>query len=405
MVKHFSIILISFLAISTFCQKAKAQTRDSLRVVADSLMIKAKPRATIFIPLYLDSAFPAGKYKHGNSIPNHIINGLDFFNGVKIAADELNAEGIATRIQILDSKSANSLDQLFRDTTFEDMGIVISAAQSASEFKSIAERLRPTGTPLISLLPNDAGVSNYPQLLLANSTLKVHCEQLYKFVQRNHSIDNIVMLNSAGVAENRLKQYLQEENANTKSVPLKWQEVDFSESLNTETLVTLLDSNQLNIIIAPTLNGVQAQRIVKMLSSLSSTYRSAVFGMPTWETVAFTKPEFKNVDVWYGTPFVTSSGNAYLTEQFTKKFNDLTNSRPGDMAYRGYEITLRYIKTMVAFGPDFMKHINDYQFKMFNDFNFQPVSVRNTDQVDYHENQKIYFIKKTDGAIKTIMAP
>lgn len=405
MLKHLSIFLIFLWSSTAFFTQAVAQKTDSLPFMQDSLQIKVKPRATIFIPLHLDSAFPDGKYRYGNNIPNHILSGLDFYNGVKIAADELATEGVATRIQVIDTKSPNFLDKFFRDTAYEGMGIVISAAQSAQELKSIADILRPTRTPLISILPNDAGINSYPELMIVNSTLKVHSEQLYKFVQRNHSIDNIVMLTPAGVAETRLKQYFEEANKSTKSVKLKWKDVALTESFDTATLISLLDSNQLNVIIAPTLNGGQAQKVVSLLSMVAPRYRTAVFGMPTWEMVSFTRPEYKGVDVWYGTPFVSSTGNAYLTEQFSEKFKALTNSRPGDMAFRGYEITMRYVKTLVAYGPQFMNHINDYRFRLFNDFNFQPVNLRSNEQVDYLENQKIYFIKKTDGAIKTVMSP
>ncbi len=75
------------------------------------------------------------------------------------------------------------------------------------------------------------------------------------------------------------------------------------------------------------------------------------------------------------------------------------------MGFRGYEITLRYLKTYLAYPADFLNHINDRQFRMFNDFEFKPVSLRDNGQVDYRENKKVYLIKKTDGAIKTVLTP
>lgn len=364
-----------------------------------------KPKITLLIPLYLDSAFDAGKYRYGNTMPTHIANGLDFYNGAKIAANELESAGIAALIRVIDTKAPDFMNEYFRDTATEGTGIVIAASQSAAEMKIIAEKLRPLGIPLISMLPNDAGIGGYPQMMLANSTLKTHCEQIFRYLQRNNSIDNLVMLTPHGSAESRLKQYLVEENKNTPSIPLKWREAELNEAATPESLALLLDSNRMNVIIAPTLNGAHAQRMVKMLSSLGPKYRSAVFGMPTWETVSFTKTEYRGVDVWYGTPFVSLSGNAELTEDFTKRFKELTNARPGDMGFRGYEITLRYLKTYMAYPAEFIKHINDRQFRMFNDFEFKPVSLRDNGQIDYRENKKVYLIKKTDGVIKTVVTP
>jgi hypothetical protein len=334
-----------------------------------------------------------------------MMNSLDFFNGMQIAATELEEQGISARIRVIDAESPTAFEQFFRDTVFEGNGIVIAAAQTSAGLKIIADQMKPIGVPLITIIPTDAGITGYPQMMMPNSSLKVHCEQLHRFLIRNHSIDNLIMLNMGGNAETRLQQYLQEANKNTKSVPLNWAEIDFGESFTSENILPMLDSNRLNVIIAPTLNSGNAQNIVKLLSSLDSKYRTAVFGMPTWETINFGKTEFKGVDVWYGTPFLTSSGNAILNDEFIKKYRNLTNSKPGDMAYRGYELVFRYVRTLSQYGPDFLKHINDYKFKLFNDFDFEPVSLRNNGQTDYLENQKIYFIKKTDGVIKTVLAP
>lgn len=368
-------------------------------------LFKPKPRITLLIPLYLDSAFEHGKYRFGNSMPGFIANSLDFYNGAKIAANELVAEGVEAKIQVIDTRAPDFWNQYFRDTATDGTGIVISAAQSAAEIKAIAEKLRPLGVPLISMLPNDAGIGGYPEMMLANSTLKTHCEQIFRFLQRNHSIDNLVLLTPNGTAEGRLKSYFLDENKTTPSIPLKWKERVFTDSMSTETLSRLLDSNELNVIISPTLNANHAQRLVKMLSSLAPKYQSAVFGMPTWETISFTKSEFKGVDIWYGTPFISNSGNAELTEDFSKRYKDLTNAKPGDMGFRGYEITLRYLKTYLSYPKDFLEHINDRQFRLFNDFDFKPVSLRENGKTDYLENNKVYLIKKTDGAIKSVMSP
>ncbi|HSK12244.1 MAG TPA: hypothetical protein VK907_03460, partial [Phnomibacter sp.] len=382
------------------------QVTFSIGQVGNTTYLKAKPRATIFIPLYLDSAFSEGKYMHGNSIPGHILNGLEFYNGVKLAADELETQGIPARIRVVDTKDPNYLEALFKDTTYEGMGIVISAAQSAAEFRAIAEKLKPLGTPLISMLPNDAGVTNYPNLMIANSTLKVHCQQLFRFVQRNHALDNLVMLTARTGAEARLMQYLEEANEATPGTKLNYKNIALGdESDETQLLAGLghmLDSNRINVIVAPTLNTIQAQRIVRLLSTFSPSYATVVFGMPTWETVNFAKSEYRGVDVWYGSPFTTLPNNTVMNETFINRYKDFTNGRPGDMAYRAYEVTLRYLKTFFTYGPQFMDHINDARFQVFNEFDFQPVRTREAGPVDYRENQRIYFVKKTEGALKTV---
>jgi hypothetical protein len=224
-------------------------------------------------------------------------------------------------------------------------------------------------------------------------------------MQRHHSLDNIVLLKIAGSVEEKLREMLRDENNNTPALKLKWKEITFTDNLLAGQLTSLLDSTKQNVIIAPTLNTAQAQKIVKFLSASAPNYPVAVMGMPTWESIAFTKPEFKKVDVYYGTPFVSASGNADLFEQFNKKYRSLTNSRPSDVAFRGYEITRRYLEVLANYPDTFIDHINDEKFKLFSNFSFQPVGSNNRQMANYHENQKVYFVKKTDGILKDVLTP
>lgn len=364
-----------------------------------------RPIAAVVVPLHLDSAFPAGKYRFGNQMPGFLLPGLEFYNGVKIAADELKELGISTRIRIIDSKSSDVLAQLFKDSAIEKPGLVITLPQNVTEMRIIADPLRALHIPLISLLPSDAGITGYPNLLIPNSTLSTHCRQMYRFLQRQHSLNNIVMLKMAGGVEDKLRDILQEENKNTPALRLKWKEITFTDNLTSDQLLNLLDSTRQNIILAPTLNTVQAQKIVKLISAGAPDYPVAVIGMPTWESIAFNKPEFKNVDVYYGTPFVTASGNVELFEQFNKKYRALTNSRPSDVAFKGYEITRRYLEVLANYPDTFLDHINDEKYRLFTNFSFQPVGSKSSEMANYHENFKIYFVKKTDGILKDVLTP
>ena len=381
------------------CQNLNAQITDST----------AKPHPTplvsILIPLYLDSAYSNYKYKYGSNVPPYLVNGIEFYNGVKLAAEELQAEGLHVRIVVTDSRAAKFNADQWKKSIEGQASIVICSPQSAMELKTIADKIKPYGIPLLSMLPNDAGINGYPNFMIINPTLQTHCIQLYKMLQRYHSIDNIVLLTPRGAAETRLKGYLKGAAKNSPSVPLKWRESALSDTFSAEDIMPLLDSMQNNILVVPTLQTHIAQKLIRVLVGIKDIYRCTVVGMPTWETIALSKPEYKGVDVYYGTPFLTTSGNAYLYETFAKKFKSMTNALPGDMASRGYEITLRYVRLLAAYGPDFMKHINDVQFKIFNDFYFEPVGININNQKDYLENERIYFIKKTDGQIRSIITP
>ena len=73
------------------------------------------------------------------------------------------------------------------------------------------------------------------------------------------------------------------------------------------------------------------------------------------------------------------------------------------MVFRAFELTYRFVKGMALHPKDFSAHLNDSDVKIFTEFKFEPVLLKKTNAAaDYYENKKIYFVKKTDGAIKSV---
>ena len=71
------------------------------------------------------------------------------------------------------------------------------------------------------------------------------------------------------------------------------------------------------------------------------------------------------------------------------------------MVFRGYETTYRFSKQLLHIGSKGLGgNIGDKKFKVFTDFDIQPVFLnRQNMTLDYFENKKLYFIKKLDGNV------
>lgn len=359
--------------------------------------------ATILLPLYLDSAFKNGTYNYNNSIPKFILPALEFYNGVQLAADSLRQEGINAHIEVIDSRTTLATEHLFSQHNYKP-AIIIGVVQSGAELKKLSGLALSNNVPFLSATyPNDGGVTANPSLLIVNSTLKTHCYALYQYLQRNYSSNNIVLVTRKGGLDDRIKNYLKEAEKNSKGNKFKWAMASLADSFSLAQLAVYLDSNKNNTVIGATLDRDFSLKIVETLSALEDNYSSAVFGMPTWDDLPLQQPEYKGVDVYYSTPFISYSGNAGVYSSLTKKFKKIVNSKPSDMVFRGFEVTYRYIKTLYQHPSDFMQHVNDSNCKVFADFKFEAVPSKDTEEVtDYFENKKIYFVKKTDGAIKGV---
>ena len=362
------------------------------------------PKVGILIPLHLDSVFKSGSYKYGNNVPKFLLPGLEFYNGVQLALDSLNEEGVQAEVFIIDSRKNGNYSNALKDYQLNGLSLLIGVAQSAPELKAMADAAQKKNIPFISATyPNDGGITSAPGLVIVNSTLRTHVHSMYKYLQRYHNNDNLVVLRKPGAMEDRIKSYLVEAEKAASGMVLKFKYTDLTDSFRVSDITRLLDSTRTNVIVTGSLDDAFDQRVLKVAAGFNKKYPSHVFGMPTWDDYNLTKPEFKGLDVYYSTPFISFSANSKVYNSIAAKFKKLASSRPSDMVYKGFEVTYRFIKTLAEEPGDFMKHINDRDYRLFAEFDFQPVYMRKSDEPDYVENKKVYFIKKTDGVVKTIL--
>src|SRR5450432_1087436 len=192
----------------------------------------------VFAPLYLDSAFDAsGEYRYDKYFPKFINPGLEFYEGVKLAADSLATENAALDIEVFDTRSASeNLQQQLSSPAMEHAGLIIGHVTPA-EARLLADAALKKNIPFINAnLPNDAGISSNPSLVILNATLQTHCEGIYRFLQRNYSTSPVIIVRKKGVMEDRLQTYFSDAEKNTSGVrlKLKWLTMDRSEEHTSE---------------------------------------------------------------------------------------------------------------------------------------------------------------------------
>lgn len=362
---------------------------------------------TILLPLQLDSLFEFDQYKFGNNLPRFVLPYLEFYNGVKLAVDSLNKNGTPAWIHIADTRQAgSSLTTILDNPTIKQSKLLIGVAQNSTELKQMTDFARQQNIPFVSATyPNDGGVRSSPQLFMANSSLRTHCMGIYKYLQQNHSTDKIVVVTRKGSVESYIKTWLEEAAGQTKSIQLPLKFVTLSDSFGTAQLQPLLDSNRRQVVLGATLDEAFSKRLVKTISGLQPKYQTLTMGMPTWDEIDFRKPEFKGTEVMYSTPFVSLTANVDVYNSLARQYALTQNSRPSDMALKGFEITYRFVSMLQRWPTldSFTLHINDKTDKVFCDYNFQPVFTKGDNQgIHYYENKQLYFVKKVDGHVKGI---
>ncbi|BFG71771.1 hypothetical protein KACHI17_26520 [Sediminibacterium sp. KACHI17] len=360
-------------------------------------------KIAVFAPVYLDSAYTAdGNYRLGNQIlPRYMMPGLDFYNGVMLAIDSLNAEKQPIEVVLYDSKSIKgNTSTATLDSSLSTASLIIASFNNRNEIKALADFALEHEIPLISsTYPNDGGLTENPYFVLINPTLRTHLEGIYSYLQRVYPTSSMTMFRRKGAVEDMIQNTFGEIARTSKTVPLKIKTIELTDSFTTQEVISYLDSTRQNIVICGSLNENFGINLVKSLSE-SRKYRSIAIGMPTWDAL---RGVDKNVEIVYTTPYHfirTDKIGLDITNNYRNKFS----GRPSDMVFKGFEAMYRFTKLLIKHEGSLMKNLSDKSLRLFNEFDIQSVKpyTNNPNAVDYLENKKLYYIRKLDGQIRSV---
>jgi hypothetical protein len=384
-----------------------SQTDTTLRKT-DSVVIKndsvpQRHRVAIFTPLFLDSAFDAtGNYRYDKQFPKFINPGLEFWEGAQLAIDSLKEEGIEVDIHVYDTRSTKKkFATLVAGEELRNMNLFIGHV-TVNEAAQLARLANSTGIPFINAnLPNDVGVTNNPNFVLLNSTLMTHCTGIYKFLQKNFALSNIIVFRKKGTQEDRLREYFNEVEKNTASVPLKLKYVTLNNNFTPDQLAAYLDSNKTNVCLAGSLDLNFAQALCQQLSGLSRTYASTVFGMPNWESIDFEKSLYRGIEIYYSTPFYVDPANKLASGIYNHYKSDFFVN-PTEHVFRGYETVYHFTHLLNTHNDNLGSSLGDKKHMLFTELDIQPILNKSTQTLDYFENKKLYIVRMVDGLVKAV---
>ena len=361
-------------------------------------------KVAVFAPLYVDSSFDGNVYKLGvGNLPKTSIAGLEFYNGVMMAIDSLQAEGVTVEVLVYDTKNKEeSLQNIVSKDELNDVALMIASFNNRAEIKPLADFALLKKIPLISAtFPNDGGMTNNPYFVVLNSSLKTHCEELYKYMQRFYATGKITMFTRKGAVESYIQSVFGDVSRSTPAIPLKIKTVQLTDTFSNRNVLDFLDSTRKNIIICGTINDAFALRLTRTLSA-SYGYQSLIIGMPTWDALKdLDRSDCKGVEMVYSTPYNFSRTDK-IGAALVQKYKDKYAARPGDMVFKGFEAMYHFTKLLLAHDTAMIDFVSDKNYKIFSDFDIRAVKNKSTYTIDYRENRKLYFIKKADGLIKSV---
>lgn len=393
MQRSYSYILAILLALVVFAPSGSMGQSDSAR---------KKTSIAVFSPLYLDSAFDAsGNYRYGKTFPKHFAPGLEFYEGIQLAIDSLQKENLDLDIHIYDTRSSKKLESILASEELKSMDLLLGYV-NMNEAYQLARAASVLEVPFVNVnLPNEAGVKANPHYVILNPTLGTHINAIYRFLQKNHALSSIIYFRKKGAADDRLKAFFTDAEKSTASVPLKMRYVMLDDSITTEQLRKFLDSSKTNICIAGSLDMNFSLMLTRQLASLGRSYKTTLFGMPTWDQVDFNKPAYRGIEIVYSNSLYINPENK-LAQQLQHHFKTKYFARTADIIYQAFESLYYFSHVLHETKDDFETAFGKKKNTLFGEFDIQPVNNKQTGEPEYFENKKIFFIKKLDGTVKTV---
>lgn len=368
----------------------------------DSLKKSPSVKIAVFAPLYLDSIFNENGFRYKQGIPRFMSPALEFVQGAQTALDSLPPANQNIEVSIYDSKSyTQPIPWLISNHKLDSLDMIIGAVKDA-DYRQLADLALLRKIPFISATyPNDGGITANPYVVIVNSTLRSHCDAIYSYILQNHGTDNIYLFRQKGTQEDMVASYFKQKNELDGKPLLNIQTVNVNADPTADFIRSKLDSNRQSVVIGGSLEENFSSKLIMACNSLKGHYPIKLIGMPTWDgfAVLHKKSGLDDFPVYYTTSYCNSKSDDHsrvLINAYNKKYK----GKPSDMAFKGYEMMSLFAALANKYPHDLFNHINDPQFRVFNEFNFRPVILqKNNTRPDYLENKHLYFIKNINGVV------
>jgi hypothetical protein len=288
---------------------------------------------------------------------------------------------------------AETPEKLLARKTLDSTDLIIGAVQS-QQIPRLAEFAKKHQINFVSALsPSDGDVTDNPYYIMMQPTLRSHCAYIMDRVGKKYKTKPVLFYRtSIGVAEEAYNYLITNADKDIQKVlcntnPTKAQ------------LKPLFDSTKTNVIVMGLMDNSNADAVLSSLNEWFPNYKFDVYGMPSWRNMgSLRKPgAYPNIAVYITMPFYfdPTGGHAQLLAGEYKK--DFGSSKPGEMAYRGYETMFWYAQLLKKYGTIFNEKFSDNSTVPFTRYDIKPQWDKNDDFL-YNENTKVYLFRYQGGS-------
>ncbi|HQW46701.1 MAG: ABC transporter substrate-binding protein [Bacteroidetes bacterium] len=356
---------------------------------------KERYKIAVLTPLYLDSV---DLEKNLTRIPKFMMPGIDFYQGVSIAADTLKNQGVKFDLYIYDSKSDYlNVKNLIASDKLDSMDLIIGNA-SVSDLGLLADFAKSKKINFVSAVsPSDANQSDNPYFTILQPRLISHIEKMHYSINRKYADNNVIFINKkSGGASNAINYF---KNDVVNPLPGRFSEYEMTgDDLSIEDIILKIDSNYNTCIVLGILDAGIAYKTLKKLNTIAKRFHIKVYCMPTAEAIKSLGKvdEFPDMPVFYTTSYIIDKitpSSMYIGREYKKRMG----TAPTDIVFKGFESLYFFAKLLNRYGVPFNDHISDNAYTFITPYKIMPVRENKT--LNFFENKFLYLVRYENGVV------
>lgn len=339
------------------------ETVDLEIIEFDSLAVKPAYRVSLLLPFYLDLFELANSsgYTESKKLTEELIAkskfGLEFYQGFKLAVEQIVAKGLNVELKVLDTGNDSSkVVSILKGNELEKSDLIVGPL-FLDNFLMVADYAKRNKINITSPVK----LSN--KVLLGNSYVSkvatsdpVLTKFLSKYMHDSLRFQNMIMVYPDQFQERRkvelikknYSEFSQLEQDTSRISPIKevfWNPKDLYG------IKSKLKEDEINVIVAPSEDQAFVTRLLTSLNQMRQ-YEFKVIGLAAWEN-------YENIELDYlhnlNVHLIVSE---YLdlddssTVKFKKLYWDSYESVPDKFSIMGYDVGMYYLSSLMQNGTN-----------------------------------------------------
>ncbi len=316
---------------------------------------------------------------------------LEFYQGVRMAADTLYSLGTNIKLHVYDTSNKMTLATISQFTS-PNIDLIIGPAKK-DEMHNVAIMAKANHIPMVLPFSQmDSTINENPYLFQASVIDTLTSSVIDDRIIADCVGKNVVLLTCVTKSKADVARY-EHMRQQCQQLGIKYEQITYDAS-KSERLRSMLSTEKENVLLLPTVSEAQVNSILVAVASAIDQKKDAkvsLYGMGEWLTFQTIEVEvFHKLNTTIYTTFAIDYNNTstqkimqkYRREYFAEPvaFTPYFQKNKGMSGYSeyalwGYDIAMQFITALREKGPDLIRSINDVKVGLAqSNFKFSKLS-------------------------------